>query len=133
MKQRFFKASHCSADVCKASSSGGAFTAILEYGDKADAASRDRMRGSNDVGLDRSGVFRQVVDDLCAGSYVVFSGTPCQIDGLKSFLNVKGIDVADVPHMRQYALWTQLRWGWMRMAITTPRWIRKHAAAADCV
>ena len=119
MEQRYFVATHKDADVLKKSSSGGVFTAItdewfLTYGDKAvvygcildedlkakhiraaEPDVRDKMRGSKYIESDVSGVFKQVLNDLENGFYVVFSGTPCQIAGLKSFLNAKGMVLTD--------------------------------------
>lgn len=51
---------------------------------------RDEFRGSKYVQSDMSGVFRQVRADLKRGSSVLFSGTPCQTAGLKSFLGNRG-------------------------------------------
>lgn len=115
MEQRFFTAIHKSEDVLKKSSSGGMFTAITdmwlnEYGEKAaiygcvmdehlnarhiratDTVGRDRMRGSKYISSDVSGVFKMVASDLINDLYVVFSGTPCQISGLLSYLSEIGI------------------------------------------
>ncbi len=49
-----------------------------------DAQERDKMRGSKYVQSDISGIIKRVREDLKAGSTVLFSGTPCQIAGLKS-------------------------------------------------
>lgn len=95
------------AQVRLKSSSGGIFTAISDwvlaqggavYGASYDEAmvvrhsrtetaqGRDRMRGSKYVQSDIAGVFRQVKEDLQRGKQVLFSGTPCQVSALKSFL-----------------------------------------------
>ena len=47
---------------------------------------RDEFRGSKYVQSDMTGVFGQVKKDLQLGMHVLFSGTPCQNAGLKSFL-----------------------------------------------
>lgn len=47
---------------------------------------RDKMLFSKYVQSDMQGVFKEVKDDLKAGEKVLFSGTPCQIAGLKAFL-----------------------------------------------
>ena len=115
MEQKYYLAEHRNADICRKSSSGGAFTAITdswfsEYGARAvvygcvldesmtarhsraeTPAQRDAMRGSKYIGSDMSGIMRKVAQDITDGKYVVFSGTPCQVSGLKSFLSVKGI------------------------------------------
>lgn len=114
-KQRFYLAVHKKTDVCKKSSSGGAFTAITdswfqEHGKKAvvygcvmdeqliarhiradNTTGRDAMRGSKYIGSDMSGIMRMVAGDIQNGYFVAFSGTPCQIVGLLSFLQAKGI------------------------------------------
>ena len=50
---------------------------------------RDEFRGSKYVQSDLRGIFVQVKEDLKAGSWVLFSGTPCQTAGLRSFLGKK--------------------------------------------
>lgn len=111
MEQRFFATLHVQEKIVKDSSSGGAFTALTDawfnrYGAQAvvygcmmdeslkakhiratNAEERNRMRGSKYIGSDVSGIFRLVKADLEQGKFVVFSGTPCQIAGLKSFLS----------------------------------------------
>lgn len=47
------------------------------------------MKGSKYVQSDLEGIFRQVKNDLMAGFNVLFSGTPCQIAGLKSYIGKK--------------------------------------------
>lgn len=116
MMQKFFTACHKDSNVSRKSASGGAFTAITDqwfatFGESAviygcawsenlqpqhiratDSPGRDAMRGSKYIGSEMGMVFRQVADDIKNEKHVAFSGTPCQIDGLKSFLNIKGID-----------------------------------------
>lgn len=50
---------------------------------------RDEFRGSKYVQSDMNAVFRQVKKDLKDGLLVLFSGTPCQTSGLKSFVGEK--------------------------------------------
>lgn len=119
MEQRYFAGAHKNGDIRKKSSSGGAFTAITdywfsEYGIKAvvygcamddqlrvrhlradHPEQRDMMRGSKYIGSDLSGIFRMVLEDLNRGNYVAFSGTPCQISGLKTYLDVKKMQYED--------------------------------------
>lgn len=52
---------------------------------------RDLMCGSKYVQSNLGDTFICAKKDLQAGKYVLFTGTPCQIDGLKSYL--KGIDI----------------------------------------
>lgn len=46
----------------------------------------ERMRGSKYVQSDMGGMLKSVKQDLVSGKEVLFTGTPCQIAGLKSFL-----------------------------------------------
>ena len=45
-----------------------------------------RILGSKYVQSDINGIFRSVKKDLSEGLQVLFSGTPCQVSGLKKFL-----------------------------------------------
>ena len=105
--QKAYAAVHKDAEVLAKSTSGGAFTAIAEatfaqggivYG----AAMLDDMQvkhirtsGKNDFeGLrsskylqsDTGTTYQMVEQDLKQGKIVLYSGTPCQIDGLKNYL-----------------------------------------------
>lgn len=53
------------------------------------AAERDEFRGSKYVQSDLGNTFTQVATDLKKGLWVCFSGTPCQVAGLHSFLKTK--------------------------------------------
>lgn len=89
------------------SSSGGVFPSLAEkvledggvvYGsvvnddmtvghlDAEDMVGVDRMRGSKYVQSDLYSVFEEIGDHLSDGRKVLFSGTPCQVAGLKSYL-----------------------------------------------
>lgn len=89
------------------SSSGGIFTAasdcvlnmggviygacfdeamVLRHARATDTAGRNSMRGSKYIQSSTAGIFRQVKQDLENGSHVLFTGTPCQVTALKSFL-----------------------------------------------
>lgn len=104
---RAYAARHKDVSVLSASQSGGVFTAVsdiilqrggviygaafnsdysVSHGRAATSEERDRFRGSKYVQSDMGGVFRSVRDDLNAGRQVLFSGTPCQVAGLMSFL-----------------------------------------------
>ena len=48
---------------------------------------RDKMRGSKYVQSDLGGVYERIEELLQAGMEVLFSGTPCQIAGLKVYLH----------------------------------------------
>lgn len=102
-----YAAKHSSLNVLSQSTSGGVFTALSDYilrkngviygavFDKnfkvchiraEDINNRNRMRGSKYVQSDLVDIFSMVKEDLLAEKNVLFTGTPCQIDGLRSFL-----------------------------------------------
>ena len=98
---------HKDEDVLLNSSSGGAFSALADwfiqndgvvygavYNEKMQVVhSRatttneySEMRGSKYSQSDLQGTFLKCKEDLKEGKLVLFTGTPCQIAGLKSFL-----------------------------------------------
>ncbi len=98
---------HKDENIRMASRSGGVFTALTDivldaggivYGVKLDdrlhavharaetKAERDTFRGSKYVQSNVGSTFHDCKSDLENGRVVLFSGTPCQIDGLKNFL-----------------------------------------------
>jgi coenzyme F420-reducing hydrogenase beta subunit len=98
---------HSNQDILRSSSSGGAFTYITDfvfehsgvvYGAIYDenlmvihkrASNREECKafmGSKYSQSNLVGIFKSVKDDLRAGLMVLFSGTPCQVDGLKKYL-----------------------------------------------
>lgn len=100
-------ARHKDGDVVAASQSGGVFTALSDavlseggviYGAaykgldevshiRAESAQeRNLLRGSKYVQSDMGQIFRSVREDLVNGRKVLFSGTPCQVAGLKSYI-----------------------------------------------
>lgn len=106
-EQKAYAAVHKDAEVLAKSTSGGAFTAIADaifaqggivYG----AAMLDGMqvkhirtsskddfeglRSSKYLQSDTGTTYQMVEQDLKQGKTVLYSGTPCQIDGLKNFL-----------------------------------------------
>lgn len=104
---KVFSAIHNQDDVRKLSQSGGVYTAFSDvvlsrggvvYGagfrpdftvshQRAQTSSeRDSFRGSKYVQSDMEDTFRAVKDDLAAGRYVMFTGTPCQVAGLSSYI-----------------------------------------------
>lgn len=106
-RQKVYASVHRDAQILKRSTSGGAFTAIADaifdrggvvYGvvmlesmhvrhirieTRSDL---DQVRGSKYVQSDTGSTFRQAENDLKSGRTVLYSGTPCQVDGLKRFL-----------------------------------------------
>lgn len=110
--KEIFAAKHLLMPVVEDSRSGGVFTALSDvvlelggtvYGAQLDSScfvrhvrtitkeERDTLRKSKYVQSDLRGVFDFVCDDLRDGKYVLFTGTACQCDGLKGFLNLKGV------------------------------------------
>lgn len=120
------------------STSGGAFSAIAEYVFSKNGVvygcayskylkpvhirinHRERLHlinGSKYVQSDTMNTFRMAEDDLKAGLLVLYSGTPCQIAGLKSFLgkeysNLITVDIIchGVPayaYFKKYAKWLE--------------------------
>lgn len=56
-----------------------------------DEAQLHRLQGVKYVQSDPNGCYEQAAADLKAGKQVLYSGTPCQIAGLRSALNAKNI------------------------------------------
>ncbi len=98
---------HNSEDILSGSSSGGAFSALADYvtenggavcgcvfDDNFRAVHRvaentaviEKMKGSKYVQSDTADSFTEVKVRLEKGQTVLFTGTPCQVDGLKRFL-----------------------------------------------
>ncbi len=105
--QEVFALRHTDRKVREKSSSGGAFTVISDhilnqggavYGavfnesfevihSKAwDRERRNKMRGSKYVQSDLGNIFKEIKSELERGKPVLFTGTPCQNGGLKSYL-----------------------------------------------
>ena len=100
-------------ETCKKSSSGGVFTVISDwvlkqqgtvYGVEFNpnfkvvhsvarcAEERDRFRGSKYVQSDTKQIYQQVEHDLKEGNMVLFTGTPCQVEALNCYLEVKKVE-----------------------------------------
>jgi len=107
-----YAAVHKREDVVKSSSSGGVFTALsdwildqggiiygvafdnqyrLRYCRAETQQERDSFKGSKYVQCDGKDIFPAVVEDLKSSRTVMFTGTPCQVSGLKLFLTVKKV------------------------------------------
>lgn len=99
-------------ELLKESQSGGAFTAIAEeilnqdgiiYGAGLDenfeavhirvktAKQLDLLKKSKYIQSRMENVYQQVKEDLKNDSLVLFSGTPCQVDGLYKFLKITNV------------------------------------------
>lgn len=102
-------------DVRINSQSGGIFAALSDYvllqsgviyGCLADehlyichkgvttSDGRNRLRGSKYVQSDMKNCFEEVKNDLIDGKTVLFSGTPCQVVGLKSYCS--SVDISNL-------------------------------------
>ncbi|MGE4585205.1 MAG: Coenzyme F420 hydrogenase/dehydrogenase, beta subunit C-terminal domain [Sphaerochaeta sp.] len=116
-KKKVFALKHKSDEVRKNSASGGAFSAITdwlfdEYSNNAicygaaysehydevihrSAATpneRKAFRGSKYIQSSIGSTYREVCNDLNNGKHIIFTGTPCQVDGLKHYLSKTKID-----------------------------------------
>ncbi len=99
-------------ELRKNSTSGGAFAAladavIAQNGVFYGAAQLDdfsvahirgessddltKMQGTKYIQSDLTACYAQIENDLKQGRKVLFSGTPCQVDGVKRFINVKNL------------------------------------------
>lgn len=106
---KVYAVKHKDEDIRASSRSGGIFTALSDeilskggivYGcvlnEKFNAihirtdnsADRNRMRGSKYIQSKMGDTLRNVKEDLNSGYQVLFTGTSCQVAGLKSFLGV---------------------------------------------
>ncbi len=104
--QKFYAVKHRQKDTVLKSSSGGFFTAVSDrildsggvvYGVAFDEnfyavhiraenkTARDRMRVSKYLQSDLKDTFKKVREDLNKGIDVLFTGTPCQVEGIKEF------------------------------------------------
>ena len=102
-----FAAMHKKEQVKMSSASGGAYTAIsdfildssgLVYGVEFDdeffvrhnkascADERDKFRGSKYIQSDLKGIYKQIQEDLNNDRIVLFTGTACQVAGLRNYL-----------------------------------------------
>lgn len=134
-KQRVYAFSSGNKELLTKSASGGAFAEIAQLHFREEgavvygAASMGRecewkvkhiridsiddlseLQGSKYVQSEIGTVYTEVRRDLLAGRKVLFSGTPCQVDGLRSFLgkqydNLSTVDIIchGVPSHRMYA------------------------------
>ena len=131
---------HKNTETLIASRSGGIFTALSDqvlnqdgvvYGCILDESfkaihiraesseDRDRMRGSKYIQSEMQDVFKSVKRDLASGRKVLFSGTSCQVAGLKKYIgkeydNLVCIDIVchGVPSLKvwkDYLQWQEKR------------------------
>ena len=54
------------------------------------------LQGSKYVQSNMDGIIDKISELLSNGSQVLFSGTPCQVSGLKKAMKIKGIDVKNL-------------------------------------
>ena len=109
-----FAVKHIDEKIRESSRSGGAFTAFSDYfinnngvvygcvmdnpyhavhRRACNAETRDLMRGSKYIQSNLGNIFREVKNDLELSKLVLFTGTSCQVKGLKKFL---GIDYSNL-------------------------------------
>ena len=119
MEQKAFAIKHISREILKKSSSGGAFTAISDcvlkqngvvFGACYDSDTqkvvhkkaftseeRDEMRGSKYIWSEISqSTFQECAEYAKAGKWVLFVGTPCQVNGVKGYLKKNSINMSRV-------------------------------------
>lgn len=110
IQQKAVIVQHKDKFICNQSTAGGAFTGIASYvinrGGVVFGATMDKnfivhhtyvetiselekFRNSKYVQSNIQGTYQQVKDFLKDGRMVCFSGTPCQIEGLRGFLNYR--------------------------------------------
>lgn len=108
---------HKNISVVKASRSAGTFTALSDYILKVGGViygavlnsnmtvshkraeteqQRNQFRESKYVQSALNDIFTNVAEDLSNNKTVLFSGTGCQCDGLRSFLQTKRIDIENL-------------------------------------
>ncbi len=112
-----FGVKHKDLTTRKTSRSGGAFIAfsdtvlkengviygavlmedgIVRHTRATTTAERDRMKDAKYVQSDLGDCYKQVIADLREEKKVLFSGTPCQVAGLKTLLHDRKIDDRDL-------------------------------------
>ncbi len=111
--QEVYALKHSDNEVRRKSASGGAFTAISDYvlnqggfvygaifNDRFEVIhskainqeQRNQMRGSKYVQSSLGNIYKDIKSNLESGKLVLFTGTPCQNGGLKSYLGKKVYD-----------------------------------------
>lgn len=60
---------------------------LVEHAAATTVSARNEFRGSKYIQSDLDGIFAKVRADLKANKKVLFTGTPCQVAGLKSFID----------------------------------------------
>ena len=119
--QRYYAVQHRDRDVVAKSTSGGIFTALSDYilnrhgvvygvayeegfviahNRAEDASARDRFCRSKYVQSNMKSVMSSILTDLCEGRRVMFTGTPCQVAGVRNYVlqkhkNLNGLFLCD--------------------------------------
>ena len=85
-----YVAQNIDSEELKTSSSGGAFIAIAKHiinNERVESIEElEKLKGSKYVQSDTRNAYTQIKNDLKNGLIVYFTGTPCQVAGLKLFL-----------------------------------------------
>lgn len=139
-KPKAYAVRHIDNNVVNNSRSGGVFTALTDYVLEnegviygsvlnkvysakhiraSDVEKRNLMRGSKYIQSSMGNTYLDVKQDLLSGNLVLFSGTSCQIDGLRKFLgkdfdNLISVDIVchGVPSKKvwsRYLEWQEKR------------------------
>lgn len=118
--KKIYALKHKDDKVRKSSASGGAYTAITDYMFERNPDSticygasyteyhkvvhlaanepyeRNKFRGSKYIQSDLGNTFRNIKKELKDGKSIIFTGTPCQVDGLKNFLKLAEVDMKNL-------------------------------------
>lgn len=110
---KFYGARHLNIHEVNKSRSGGVFAALsdeilrldgciygaafsdvvcVEHKRARTKEERDAFRGSKYVQSDMADSIKQMEKDLRDGRFVLFSGTPCQVAGVKNYFKIKKVD-----------------------------------------
>ena len=108
---------HKDSEIREKSTSGGFFTAVSDYVLKEngviygviynkdfvaehiraeDKMNRNKMLGSKYVQSRMFEIYKIILDDLRREKLVLFTGTPCQIDGLLHYLNINKCNISSL-------------------------------------
>jgi coenzyme F420-reducing hydrogenase beta subunit len=94
---------------------------VVSHIKATDVETRNKMKGSKYVQSNLDGIFKSVKEDLKQNRLVLFSGTPCQVAGLKSYVgnklaeNLFLVDIVchGVPSPKvwaEYLVWLKKKW-----------------------
>ncbi len=115
---KYYAYQHNSESTLERSTSGGAFSAIIDESKTPyvcgcitdenlyvkhilsfQQSDIEAMQGSKYVQSDMSNCFREIRKTLLQGNRVVFTGTSCQVDGLKRYLSLTNVSQGNLVTM----------------------------------